>query len=98
MRVKYSTRSPHNPLFPLPTSRFAVHPAAFSGSATGFHDADVHNLNSPTWLDPGCYPLDLCLAYSLPACEEHLDPKTLQREPTALRISTPLAKPAKRGS
>lgn len=97
MRVKYSTRSPYNPLSTRPTSRFAVHPAAFSGLATGFHDTARYNLSSPTCLDPGCHPFDLCLACPRPTHKDHLDSKSLRREPTVPRISPPLAKPAKRG-
>ena len=97
MRVKYNTRSPYIPLSPRQNSRFAVHPAAFSGSATGFHVAGRHNLNSPTCPDPGCHPFDLSLACPQPTDQDHLDSKSLRREPTVLRISPPLAKPTKRG-
>ena len=52
MHVKYSTHSPHNPLFLLPISRFSVHPAATSEPTAVHDDAGRRDLNSTPTLTP----------------------------------------------
>ena len=98
MRVKYIICSLHNPLFPRPISRFAVHRAAFSESATNSHNADRHNLNSSIHFNTCCRLSDFCLAFPPLARKDHLDPKSPRREPTILSSSTPMDTPTKKGS
>ena len=80
MHIKYNTRSPHNPLSPPQTSRFAIHPEAFGRSATGSHDSGHCDLNFPIHPDPGCRPFAFCLACPTPTCKGNLSPKQLHHE------------------
>ena len=85
MRVKYNTRSPFIPLFPLQISRFAVHPTATSEPAAGQNNAGHRNLNSSTYPDPGCHPFPFCLDCPPPACKGILSPMRLHGELRHLR-------------
>ena len=90
MRSYSSTQPLYNLLSPPINPHFAVHPAAFSRSATGPHDVSLHNLKSPIHPDPGCHLLHFCLACPPPACKTDLSPKRLHRELLHLRNpSTP---------
>ena len=90
MRVKYNTLPPCNPLFPLPNSLFAVHPAAFSESVAGHNNVGRRNLNSLAYPHPGCHPFTLYLACPPPTCKGYISPKQLHRKLRYLRNpSTP---------
>ena len=89
MHAYYSTSTYSNPLAATRTSRFVVHPAAFSESAASHDNVGRHNLNSPTYPHPGCHPFDLCLCY-LTLVKDYLSPKQLHYEPRYLsNPSTP---------